>query len=188
MSSSSVALNGTSSLPIFGCEHYKRKCELLAPCCNEYYVCRVCHDDVKDDGEPDIKKAHKMDRAAVKTVRCLVCRLEQPSARVCAGLSCGIVLGEYFCSKCNLFDDTGLTEARALFHCDACGICRVGPKENFFHCDTCGSCLRVTSEPHVCPKGSALKSECPVCLEYMHTSRRPSVPLLCGHFMHDGEE
>jgi hypothetical protein len=24
------------------------------------------------------------------------------------------------------------------YHCDACGICRIGGRENFFHCDRCG--------------------------------------------------
>lgn len=27
------------------------------------------------------------------------------------------------------------------YHCDACGICRIGGRENFFHCDRCGTDL-----------------------------------------------
>ncbi len=30
-----------------------------------------------------------------------------------------------------------------VYHCDKCGICRVGGKENFKHCDTCGMCIDV---------------------------------------------
>lgn len=169
-----------------GCEHYRRKCELLAPCCGEWFVCRVCHDTLRNDAEMDVKKAHVLDRRAVTRVRCLVCRLEQAPARVCAGSDCGVVLGEYFCGVCNLFDDDGgPAPAKALYHCDGCGLCRVGPKANFFHCDGCSSCLAAESEKrHVCPKGYGLKSECPVCLEYMHTSRQPSVFFRCGHAMH----
>ncbi|KAL6010845.1 hypothetical protein ACLOJK_001287 [Asimina triloba] len=29
---------------VFGCEHYKRNCKLLAACCNKLFTCRFCHD------------------------------------------------------------------------------------------------------------------------------------------------
>ena len=32
------------------------------------------------------------------------------------------------------------------FHCDRCGICRVGGADNFFHCDTCGCCYSKSLE------------------------------------------
>jgi CHY zinc finger len=38
---------------VFGCEHYKRNCKLLAACCNKLFTCRFCHDKVSD---------HTMDR------------------------------------------------------------------------------------------------------------------------------
>lgn len=38
---------------VFGCEHYKRNCKLLATCCNKLFTCRFCHDKVSD---------HTMDR------------------------------------------------------------------------------------------------------------------------------
>ena len=44
---------------------------------------------------------------------------------------------QYFCYECKLFDD----EDKAQFHCDGCGICRIGGRENFFHCVTCNMCL-----------------------------------------------
>ena len=184
-------LKGVVSIPVtprIGCEHYRRKGELLAPCCGEWFVCRVCHDTAKNDDEKDIKKAHVLDRASVQTVRCLMCLLEQVPSRVCARVECGAVLGDYFCAICNLFDDDGGPAAKALYHCEGCGLCRVGPQKNFFHCDGCASCLAVeTQSRHVCPKGNGLKSECPVCLEYMHTSRQPSMFFDCGHAMHSRE-
>ena len=36
-----------------------------------------------------------------------------------------------------MFDDA----EKGQFHCDGCGICRVGGRENYFHCDICGYCL-----------------------------------------------
>lgn len=54
-----ISLNGIEE-KLYGCEHYKRKCSLISPCCNQMFVCRLCHDEEKDDNEPDYKKAHKM--------------------------------------------------------------------------------------------------------------------------------
>jgi RING finger/CHY zinc finger protein 1 len=34
-----------------GCDHYRRRCKLVAPCCNEVFWCRHCHNQVKDDTE-----------------------------------------------------------------------------------------------------------------------------------------
>ena len=42
--------------------------------------------------------------------------------------------------QCQFFDDD-LT--RGQFHCDDCGICRVGGAANFFHCSTCACCYSV---------------------------------------------
>lgn len=38
---------------IYGCEHYKRNCKLVAVCCDKLFTCRFCHDKVSD---------HSMDR------------------------------------------------------------------------------------------------------------------------------
>lgn len=86
-----------------GCTHYKRKCHLLAPCCGEFFACRFCHDEVKDDNERDAKKAHKLERKLVTRVRCMRCGTQQKSQQTCE--SCGVTMGEYYCGICNLFDD-----------------------------------------------------------------------------------
>ena len=28
-----------------GCTHYKRNCEVLAPCCQRFFTCHLCHDE-----------------------------------------------------------------------------------------------------------------------------------------------
>lgn len=62
-----------------GCEHYKRHCKLVAPCCGKVYNCRFsdakicstftilrfCH----DEAEP----THSLDRKKVEEVECLKC-------------------------------------------------------------------------------------------------------------------
>jgi RING finger/CHY zinc finger protein 1 len=163
-----------------GCAHYRSRAQLLAPCCGEWFACRLCHDEARSDGERDPKKAHVLDRRAVARVRCTGCATEQPPAAACAG--CGAAFAAYFCAVCNLYDD-GAAE-RGVWHCAGCGICRAGGADNFFHCDACAACLAVaTRGAHRCI-GDALRGRCPVCQDDMFASRIPSAPLPCGHMMH----
>ena len=69
----------------YGCEHYRRSCKLVAPCCGLVTWCRLCHDVLKDEEELDVRKAHKMDRHAVTHVECAGCGLRQ---QVCKHCSC----------------------------------------------------------------------------------------------------
>ncbi|XP_064626311.1 RING finger and CHY zinc finger domain-containing protein 1-like [Lineus longissimus] len=158
-----------ASLDDLGCTHYKRKCALLAPCCNKVYACRICHDD---------KEIHEIDRKAVKQIKCLGCETLQAVAEVCE--KCSVKFGFYSCLVCRLFDDTD----RQQYHCDDCGICRVGGRENFFHCTKCNLCLGITLKgSHKCVENSS-HSNCPVCLELLHTSRDRQTVLKCGHLIH----
>ncbi|KAK1650108.1 hypothetical protein QYE76_067913 [Lolium multiflorum] len=50
----------------FGCKHYRRRCRIRAPCCNDVFNCRHCHNE--------------------STVICLVCDTEQPVS-LCSALS-----------------------------------------------------------------------------------------------------
>lgn len=129
-----------------GCAHYRRHCEVQAPCCGEWFSCRLCHDKAKNEDEPDFKKQHTVDRHAIALVRCLMCQHEQPPSHACA--NCQQVLGAYFCAVCNLFEHR---TQRDIFHCVECGICRVGGRDNFFHCSKCGMCLGMgLRESHKC--------------------------------------
>ncbi|RYY31827.1 hypothetical protein EON62_06150, partial [archaeon] len=158
-----------------GCAHYKRKCALLSPCCGIFYPCRFCHDEVHELRQRDAKKIHKMDRHAVTIVKCMRCGLEQAPAQECAG--CHVTMGAYFCAVCNLFDDVD----KGQWHCDKCGICRVGGAGAFVHCDVCNACLK---PGHECV-ADKLSGACPVCYENMFDSRTPAITLPCGHTMHD---
>uniref|UniRef100_A0A9I9EC50 CHY-type domain-containing protein n=1 Tax=Cucumis melo TaxID=3656 RepID=A0A9I9EC50_CUCME len=33
----------------YGCQHYRRRCKIRAPCYNEIYPCRLCHNEAKLD-------------------------------------------------------------------------------------------------------------------------------------------
>ena len=57
--------------------------------------------------------------------------------------ACGAAFGAYACLRCCFFEDD---TRKRQFHCDQCGICRVGGQENFFHCATCGCCYSKSLE------------------------------------------
>ncbi|KDO33898.1 hypothetical protein SPRG_01778 [Saprolegnia parasitica CBS 223.65] len=154
------------------CDHYKRGCHLFAECCNQWFPCRVCHNEAQD--------GHEMDRHAVTRVRCRKCFTEQPPQQTCS--KCSFVLGKYFCSVCNLFDDEG--DEKGIFHCNDCGICRVGGRDKFFHCMTCGGCYaQDRRDKHVCIN-QAMRQECCICYESLFEARESPSVLPCGHVLH----
>ncbi|CAB3257906.1 unnamed protein product [Arctia plantaginis] len=95
--------------------------------------------------------------------------------------NCGVRFGKYTCLICNLFDD----DDKRQYHCDGCGICRVGGRDRFFHCERCNMCLPVQLQQvgHRCVENVS-RSNCPVCLEDIHTSRIPCHIPDCGHLLH----
>lgn len=151
-----------------GCEHYRRNCRLVSPCCDRVYTCRLCHDEVEQ---------HVLDRHAVQRVECAACSAQQTVSAACH--SCGLVFGTaYFCPTCRLYDN----EDKGQFHCRACGICRVGGRANFEHCATCRLCMAAGRE-HVCRVDSG-RNPCPLCYEDIFSSRMAAHIPPCGHALH----
>ncbi|KAH7578411.1 hypothetical protein JRO89_XS01G0378300 [Xanthoceras sorbifolium] len=125
------------------------------------------------------KEHHELVRRDVKQVVCSLCNTEQQVAQICS--NCGVKMGEYFCNICKFYDDE---TSKGQFHCDDCGICRVGGRSEFFHCQKCGSCYSVSvQDNHVCVENS-MKNYCPVCYEYLFDSIKGSTVMNCGHTMH----
>ncbi|KAM7276430.1 hypothetical protein ACFE04_018296 [Oxalis oulophora] len=156
-----------------GCDHYKRRCKIRAPCCQQIFSCRHCHNEATN-ALPRPEDRHDIVRKDVTQVICSLCSTEQPVAHVCS--NCGVKMGEYFCGICNFFDDD---TSKDQFHCDKCGICRVGGRENFFHCEKCVH-LR---DNHECVQ-NAMQNYCPVCYEYLFDSVKSTAVMKCGHTMH----
>mmetsp|Transcript_8705 Transcript_8705/g.21690 ORF Transcript_8705/g.21690 Transcript_8705/m.21690 type:complete len:371 (+) Transcript_8705:446-1558(+) len=160
---------------VMGCKHYPRSCKLKAKCCGKFVSCRLCHDEMIDD--------HKIDRFATEEVLCMKCGDVQPVGQNCR--SCNVTFAKYFCGTCNFYDDT---PDKDIYHCDGCGICRVGKGIGIdnFHCNKCNSCVTLASRSkHQCFENS-LQSDCPVCSEFLFTSVLPVVFMRCGHTMHSG--
>ncbi|XP_054795551.1 LOW QUALITY PROTEIN: zinc finger protein BRUTUS-like [Prosopis cineraria] len=157
---------------IFGCEHYRRNCKLLAACCGKLFSCRFCHDKVSD---------HSMDRKATAEMMCMRCLQLQPIGPVCATSSCGgLSMAKYYCSICKFFDDE-----RTVYHCPFCNICRLGKGlgVDSFHCMQCNCCLSMKLVDHKCQEKS-LETNCPICCDFLFTSSTSVRALPCGHFMH----
>ena len=126
------------------CVHYERRCNIVAPCCNKIFGCRVCHDEMTP---PPGHGA--MDRFAVKEIVCKDCKTRQPTSNRCINPNCAIQFGEYHCNICNLW----MVQSKRPFHCTDCGFCRVGGRESFRHCDRCCMCISVNVyDDHNCMK------------------------------------
>ncbi|KAG7674604.1 putative E3 ubiquitin-protein ligase RZFP34 [Nannochloris sp. 'desiccata'] len=163
----------------YGCRHYRRRVRFIAPCCNEEWWCRHCHNEAKYQQEQDWAKKHELDRKLIKDVVCALCETRQPVSSSC--ISCGVSFGAYSCTQCPFYDDD---LSKKTYHCDDCGICRVGGRENYFHCSTCGSCYAANlRNNHVCVE-RAMHQNCPVCFEFLFESVDPTTVLRCGHTIH----
>lgn len=160
-----------------GCSHYNRGCKLLCHVCNEYFWCRHCHNE-KYEYLLDPKKAHRFDRSKVDKIKCGECDKVQGISNQCEG--CEVKFGKYYCEVCRFYDN----EDKGQFHCEGCGICRVGGQENYFHCEKCVACLPLSIKGNHKCISETLKINCPICLEYLMDSTDTSVRLKCGHSIH----
>lgn len=159
-----------------GCPHYATGCKVFAQCCGTWTMCRFCHD--KKTVSTD---HHEMNRFECSDMLCITCHTIQPASRDCRG--CGRRLAEYFCDRCRLWEDRP-AEAHPIYHCDECGLCRVGRREDFVHCVRCNCCLTVEwMAKHRCIERS-LECNCPICGDYLFTSVLPVMFMQCGHAIH----
>lgn len=158
------------------CEHYKNNCTFKASCCDKFYDCKRCHDSklIIEDLYNDKENDHIF---ICTEIKCLNCETIQSLQQYCE--NCKLCLGNYFCKSCIILENE-----KEIFHCDKCGICRLGKRDNYFHCETCDCCINIASKDiHICTK-NALKRNCSICYEYLHTSRESSYFLKCGHALH----
>ncbi|KAJ8637736.1 hypothetical protein MRB53_012003 [Persea americana] len=163
----------------YGCSHYRRRCRIRAPCCNEVFDCRHCHNEAKNSINVERMHRHDLPRHEVQQVICSLCGTEQDVHQFC--INCGVCMGKYFCETCKLFDDD---LSKKQYHCNGCGICRIGGRENFFHCFKCGCCYSILlKQSHPCVE-RALHHDCPVCFEYLFESTDEVIVLPCGHTIH----
>ncbi|KAE8147263.1 hypothetical protein BDV25DRAFT_160777 [Aspergillus avenaceus] len=155
-----------------GCQHYKRNVKLQCYDCKKWYTCRFCHDGVED---------HHLNRPKTENMLCMFCGHAQPAAQLCR--RCGGQSAQYYCNICKLWDND---TSKSIYHCNDCGICRIGQGlgKDFFHCKTCCVCLPISIEnTHRCIERST-QCDCPICGDYMFTSPETVVFMRCGHSIH----
>jgi uncharacterized CHY-type Zn-finger protein len=106
-----------------GCEHYRRNVKMQCAECERWYTCRLCHDAVEDHQLPRKETAHML---------CMVCGCAQKVGDTC--IKCGRTAARYYCGVCKLWNDD---PDKSIYHCNDCGICRVGQGlgKDFFHCN-----------------------------------------------------
>jgi hypothetical protein len=70
-----VAAPPTPALPVpetnAACVHYERNCNIVAPCCDRVFGCRICHDELSPTGHSP------MNRFLIQEVVCKNCNTRQ---------------------------------------------------------------------------------------------------------------
>ncbi|KAH8906596.1 zf-CHY-domain-containing protein [Coniochaeta sp. PMI_546] len=114
---------GGAGVRPLGCEHYRRNVKMQCATCERWYTCRLCHDAVED---------HQLPRKETVHMLCMVCGCAQKVGDAC--IKCGTAAARYYCGVCKLWNDD---PDKSIYHCNDCGICRVGQGlgKDFFHCN-----------------------------------------------------
>lgn len=160
------------------CDHYKRNCWIKSPCCQIFYGCRLCHDNLYT-GPKGKCPVENMARKDIKEIKCLKCETEQEASNLC--VNCETQFAHYYCENCHLYDDD---KRKKIYHCDDCGICRIGQREETFHCQICNCCLSLLmKDNHKC-RADNMQMNCPICMENLFNSRKTASILKCGHSIH----
>ncbi|XP_024394321.1 E3 ubiquitin-protein ligase RZFP34 isoform X2 [Physcomitrium patens] len=151
-----------------GCAHYKRGCKIRAPCCNEVFDCRHCHNDAKCIFRVSMRR---MIHNATRLIGASWKRLSVP----CAITS----------KMCNKFVKIVASVWASIFAPSASSLTMIiGGRDNFFHCDRCGCCYSVElRERHTCVEKS-MHQDCAICMEYLFDSLMDITVLPCGHTLH----
>ena len=149
------------------CSHYpNKKCsDFYFNCCEKFYECVRCHNE--NENHP----------FQLKNIKCIECSCFQDIGTHCN--HCNIQFSKSFCKLCGLFSDQ-----EHLYHCNDCGICRVGKKEELIHCKNCNICG--FKDNHECFLLGKINDDyqCSFCHENLYTSMIPLQKLNCSHFAH----
>ena len=156
-----------------GCNHYRRNVKLQCFTCDKWYPCRLCHDEAEN---------HTLPRRETRFMLCMLCKTPQSASQTCS--ACGEPAAHYYCPICKLWQND---PRKSIYHCDDCGICRLGKGlgKDFFHCKTCAACMSIEAQAtHRCIEHST-KCDCPICGEFLFTSNLPVAFMKCGHSIHN---
>ncbi|KAL4565077.1 hypothetical protein LXL04_029160 [Taraxacum kok-saghyz] len=151
-----------------GCEHYRRRCKLRAPCCNKLFWCRHCHNKYTSTLN-DSTETHTMVRKDIQQVVCMICNTEQPVDQIC--VNCGVKMGEYFCEICKIFIVMIVGYAEPVVGKTSIIVTSVD------------ATLEMTYVVLTCV-WRTMKIECSGCHEYLFESSKDITLMYCGHAIH----
>lgn len=152
------------------CTHYETYCFIKAECCQEFFECRLCHNDEQN---------HEINRYGIQTIQCKQCSEVQEKSNQC--IKCKIQFAQYYCDKCNLWCEN------EIFHCDKCNICYKIPKDKRIHCDECNLCFLIPNTHHCSKfiqKEKMQTEDCPICFDKLYYTTEVPYFLNCGHCIH----
>ena len=153
------------------CTHWinpqKIKMPFISPCCNKIYRCLSCH---------DLHEDHTINKKMITKILCPNCEKEQDKNVKCD--YCDTIYATFSCLECSIWNNI------EMYHCDDCGICRIGKREDYQHCIKCEMCLNKNSfSEHTCIQ-KIYKTSCPLCFEHLFNSQKKVVQFKCGHVSH----
>lgn len=162
------------------CKHYRHWCSSVHPKTKQLVACRHCY--TAQNEETLLCDEHEFDRFNVSKMQCVFCHCYQTTGSSCINPDCTMYdrHHRYYCDVCHLWEDD---VSKAIFHCEKCGICRMGRRDDYAHCDTCNMCVPKRGK-HRCVGGRAQDNPCPICYTDVAHSADPAVFLPCGHAVH----
>ncbi|KAF7837867.1 E3 ubiquitin-protein ligase MIEL1 [Senna tora] len=164
----------------YGCKHYRRRCKIRAPCCNEIYSCRHCHNEATSMFRNPLDR-HELVRQDVKQVVCSVCDTEQPVLDLLLAYSFSV-----FLLRLLKFAQTVASKWENISATYANSSMMIQRKSNFIVkiVGSAGSCYSLSLlDNHLCVEDS-MRHHCPICYEYLFDSVKDTTVMKCGHTMH----
>jgi RING finger/CHY zinc finger protein 1 len=178
------------------CKHYSHWMFSIDTLTKKPTKCRICFEE---------STGKQFDRFSVCQMKCSFCYCVQPVNSSCINPDCTMYKKKhkYYCNICHLWENKPQKEyqkyhdgtssfVKPIYHCQSCGVCRIGNSHFYRHCEKCNMCIptrrnilnsKKTSDNHSC-WGIIHENPCPICYSDIFQSNSPGIFLRCGHAIH----
>ncbi|KAG5018690.1 hypothetical protein JHK87_014545 [Glycine soja] len=160
----------------YGCQHYRRRCRIRAPCCDEIFDCRHCHNEAKVicslcETEQEVSSEFRF------SLVFLFSKIVLTVAFVWASTSVGRV------SSLMMMYLSSSIIAVAVEFAELEDVKISSTATNVVSNILCCCYSTQLKNSHPCVEG-AMHHDCPICFEYLFESVNDVTVLLCGHTIH----
>ncbi|KAK4407053.1 E3 ubiquitin-protein ligase MIEL1, partial [Sesamum angolense] len=167
---------------LYGCEHYRRRCKIRAPCCNQIFTCRHCHNEAASALSNPKESTRLFAMMLSKLfVRYAIQNNRFPISVQIAASNLENTSATYANSMMMISPKSSFIVMTAAF---------VDPESSWAYTSphnilsVAGSCYSIgLRDNHLCVEDS-MKSHCPICYEFLFDSTKQTTILKCGHTMH----